>query len=113
MPPEFLTLIIGFQPLFSHTVFEHATVLLVGAILAPGARTITNCLRMMGLHLDPHYQKPGAQSCQVVGPSDCPDDAVFVGSVFARYADGRWVAARAGAGGSASGLVSKDGSKLQ
>jgi len=56
MPPEFLILIIGFQPLFSKTVFEHATVLLVGAILAPGARTVTNCLRMMGLDLDPHYQ---------------------------------------------------------
>lgn len=52
MPPEFLTLIRGFQPLFSKTVFEHATVLLVGAILAPGARTVTNCLRMMGLDLD-------------------------------------------------------------
>ena len=56
MPPEFLTFIIPFDPLFSKTVFHHATVLVIGAILAPGARTVTNCLRMMGLDLEPHYQ---------------------------------------------------------
>ena len=56
MPPEFALLMIAFQPLFSKTVFEHALVLLTGALLAPGARTVTNALRMMGLELDPHYQ---------------------------------------------------------
>lgn len=56
MPPEFALLMIAFQPLFSKAVFEHVLVLLTGAILAPGARTVTNALRMMGLELDPHYQ---------------------------------------------------------
>lgn len=56
MPPEFLIIIISFQPLFSKRVFEHATVLITGAILAPGARTVANCLRMMGHAQDPHYQ---------------------------------------------------------
>ncbi len=56
MPPEFALLMIAFQPLFSKSVFQHAQVLVTGAILTPGARTVTNCLRMMGLDLDPHYQ---------------------------------------------------------
>lgn len=55
LPPEFAAFMIAFQPLFSKRVFKHATVLLLGAILAPGARTVSNCLRMMGLDLDPHY----------------------------------------------------------
>lgn len=56
MPPEFAAIMIAFQPLFSKPVFQHAQVLLTGAILAPGARTVANCLRMMGRDLEPHYQ---------------------------------------------------------
>lgn len=56
MPPEFALLMIAFESLFSKTVFQHAQVLLTGAILTPGARTVTNCLRMMGRDLDPQYQ---------------------------------------------------------
>jgi len=35
--------------LFSHRVWRHAQVLLLGAILAPGRRTVTSCLRIVGL----------------------------------------------------------------
>lgn len=49
LPAELLPLIIAFAPLFSKPVWEHAKVLLVGAILAPGKRTVTACLRVMGL----------------------------------------------------------------
>ena len=56
MPPEFAVLMIAFEPLFSKTVFQHAQVLVTGAILAPGARTVTNCLRMMGRDLNSQYQ---------------------------------------------------------
>lgn len=49
LPVELLPLIIEFQPLFSKPVFQHAKVLLVGAILAIGKRTVTSCLRVMGL----------------------------------------------------------------
>jgi len=49
LPAELLPLIIEFAPLFSKPVWEHAKVLLVGAILAPGKRTVTACLRVMGL----------------------------------------------------------------
>jgi hypothetical protein len=49
LPAELSPLIVEFAPLFSKPVWEHAQVLLVGAILAPGKRTVTACLRMMGL----------------------------------------------------------------
>jgi hypothetical protein len=49
LPAELLPLIVEFAPLFSKPVWEHAKVLLVGAILAPGKRTVTACLRVMGL----------------------------------------------------------------
>jgi hypothetical protein len=38
-----------FAPLFSERVFEHVQVLLSGAILAPGNRTVSSALRAMGL----------------------------------------------------------------
>jgi DDE superfamily endonuclease len=49
LPAELLPLIVEFAPLFSKPVWEHATVLLVGAMLATGKRTVTACLRVMGL----------------------------------------------------------------
>jgi hypothetical protein len=49
LPAELLSLIVEFAPLFSKPVWEHAKVLLVGAILAPGTRTVTACLRVRGL----------------------------------------------------------------
>lgn len=48
--PETIILVLApFAPLFSHRVWLHAQVLLVGAMLAPGARTVTAALRAMGL----------------------------------------------------------------
>src|SRR5215218_2143426 len=38
-----------FAPLFSKRVWQHAQVLLMGAILAPGQRTVSSALRAMGL----------------------------------------------------------------
>jgi hypothetical protein len=49
LPAVLSPLIVEFAPLFSKPVWEHAQVLLVGAILAPGKRTVTACLRVMGL----------------------------------------------------------------
>lgn len=49
MPPEFAAFMIAFQPLFSKSVFARAEVLVVGAILAPGRRTVASALRVMGL----------------------------------------------------------------
>lgn len=49
MPPEFAAIMVTFQPLFSKPVFQHAQVLVTGAILAPGRRTVASVLRTMGL----------------------------------------------------------------
>ncbi len=40
--------VIAFAPLFSKPVFEKVKVLIVGAILSPASRTVTNALRVMG-----------------------------------------------------------------
>src|SRR5919198_5722586 len=48
--PEAIILVLApFAPLFSHRVWLHAQVLLLGAMLVPGARTVTAALRVMGL----------------------------------------------------------------
>jgi len=51
---EFLPLILMFA-LFSKRVWESAVVLLVGAILAPGKRTVSAILRVMGLQHEQHF----------------------------------------------------------
>jgi hypothetical protein len=55
--PRLLVTVIGaFAPMFSKRVFEHVKLLLVGGILAPGKRTITAVLRVMGRSDDLHFQ---------------------------------------------------------
>jgi hypothetical protein len=56
MPCEFIALMGAFAPLFSQPVFRHVQILLVGAILAPGKRTVTQALRLMGKGQDTHFQ---------------------------------------------------------
>jgi hypothetical protein len=56
LPVELLPLIIEFQPLFSKPVWPYAKMLLVGAILAIGKRTVTSCLRVMGLAQENRFQ---------------------------------------------------------
>jgi hypothetical protein len=56
LPAELMTTIVNFAPLFSKAVFEHAKVLLVGAILAPGKRTVTACLRVCGKSQEKNFQ---------------------------------------------------------
>jgi hypothetical protein len=56
LPSELTSLIVSFAPLFSKPVWQHAQVLLVGAILAPGKRTVTAALRVMGLSHERHFQ---------------------------------------------------------
>ena len=48
-PPRFSTLFLAFAPLFVHRSRRHAEVLMSGAILAPGRRTVTSILRITGL----------------------------------------------------------------
>src|SRR5688500_7125653 len=54
--PEAIILVLApFAPLFSQRVWCHAQVLLLGAILTPGARTVTAALRVMGLATERHF----------------------------------------------------------
>ena len=47
--PQTIAIVIGaFAPMFSKRIFEHAKLLVVGAILAPGKRTVTSVLSVMG-----------------------------------------------------------------
>jgi hypothetical protein len=48
LPSLFISLWGTFAPLFSDRVGRHAQVLLWGAILAPGQRTVTSCWRIVG-----------------------------------------------------------------
>jgi len=56
LPAELLGLIVVFQPLFTKPTWEHAKVLLLGALLARGKRTVTACLRVVGLRDERHFQ---------------------------------------------------------
>ena len=49
LPARFAAVILCFAPLFRERSWRHAEVLLIGAILAPGRRTVTNVLRIAGL----------------------------------------------------------------
>jgi DDE superfamily endonuclease len=55
LPPEIVTLWAHFAPLFSQPVAAHAQVLLIGALLATGQRTVTAALRIMGLAQETHF----------------------------------------------------------
>jgi hypothetical protein len=45
-----------FAPVFSRPVWQHVKVLLTGAVLAPGKRTVTAILQIMGRRAEPDYQ---------------------------------------------------------
>jgi hypothetical protein len=49
LPTTMIQVLAPFAPLFSKSVFEHVQLLLAGAILAPGKRTVASALRAVGL----------------------------------------------------------------
>ena len=55
LPAELLSLLGAFAPLFSKPVWKYVQVLLVGALLATGTRTVTACLRVMGLNQETRF----------------------------------------------------------
>ena len=56
LPAEYLSILAIFAPLFSQCLWAQVQVLVVGAILTPGQRTVTAVLRIMGLGHEPHFQ---------------------------------------------------------
>jgi hypothetical protein len=57
LPAMMLHLLNPFMPLFSRRVWPYVQVLLAGAILAPGKRTVSAALRVMGLGQTRHFQR--------------------------------------------------------
>lgn len=56
LPADYLSILTVFAPLFSKCLWTHVQVLVVGAILTPGQRTVTAILRIMGLGHERHFQ---------------------------------------------------------
>jgi len=56
LPSALMGVILRFAPLFSKPVFKHMEVLIAGALLAPGKRTVTSALRVCGLSGEAHFQ---------------------------------------------------------
>jgi DDE superfamily endonuclease len=56
LPTELASILLAFCPLFSCRVWKRAHVLLIGAILAPGKRTVSSALRVMGLGDEQRFQ---------------------------------------------------------
>ncbi len=57
LPTGMIRVLSAFAPLFSRRVFRHAQLLVVGAILAPGRRTVSSALRAMGLDHEKRFHR--------------------------------------------------------
>lgn len=70
LPLEFASLILPFASLFSKRTWHSVLVLVAGAILAPGKRTVSASLRVMGLSQYKHFQNYHRvlNPCSVVEP---------------------------------------------
>src|SRR5882672_4648169 len=55
LPPRFLSRLAGFADLFTRPTWSNVLVLLAGVILAPGRRTVTTALRILGRDRDPDF----------------------------------------------------------
>lgn len=57
LPIEIIVLMQPFTPVFSERTWDWVRVLVVGAILAPGKRTVTSVLRVMGMRDERQFQR--------------------------------------------------------
>jgi hypothetical protein len=57
LPEEMIRILTSFAPLFSRRVWQHALVLLAGAILAPGKRAVAAALQAMGLESEQTFHR--------------------------------------------------------
>ncbi len=57
LPPTIMTVLMPFAPLFQAKTWRKVPVLLIGTILAPGKRTVTAALRVMGLGGEANYAR--------------------------------------------------------
>jgi hypothetical protein len=56
LPREIMTVLTPFMQVFSRRVWDWAQILVIGAILAPGKRTVTSVLNVMGLKDEKQFQ---------------------------------------------------------
>lgn len=56
LPPEIMPVLGAFMPVFSERVWDWVQIVVVGAILAPGKRTVTSALRVLGLSEESQFQ---------------------------------------------------------
>lgn len=56
LPPQIIQVLRHFELVFRERTWEWVKILLIGAILAPGKRTVTTCLRVMGLSHEKQFQ---------------------------------------------------------
>ncbi len=57
LPATMIRVLAPFAPLFSRRVWQHVQVLVAGAILAPGQRTVSSALRAMGLDQEQRFHR--------------------------------------------------------
>jgi DDE superfamily endonuclease len=57
LPTTMIQILSAFAPLFSKRVWQHAQILLAGAILAPGRRTVSSALRAVGLDQQEQFHR--------------------------------------------------------
>src|SRR4029434_6392001 len=56
LPPEIVRVLRVFEDVFSERVWDWVPVLVIGAILTPGQRTVASVLRVMGLSEERQFQ---------------------------------------------------------
>ncbi len=56
LPPKYYTILSIFAPYFTKRIWTYVQVMVMGAILAPGKRTVTSVLSVMGLSQEKHFQ---------------------------------------------------------
>src|SRR2546427_6321034 len=65
LPKRIIPVLRQFEAVFSERVWEWAKVLVIGAILAPGERTVASILRVMGCSDDKQFQN-ASLACSTV-----------------------------------------------
>ncbi len=68
LPEAIITVLGAFAPLFSGAVWTHAQVLLVGALLCQGPRTVASVLRVLELGQARRFEKYHRALLFWVGP---------------------------------------------
>ena len=57
MPPEIMNLMVAFAPVFQRRTWGKVQDMLIGAILAPGKRTVSSILQVLGKSQEATYAK--------------------------------------------------------